>query len=222
MRLHIKLTKNTEIIPFNYQKLLTGCVHKWIGENNSQHGIVSLYSFSWLQNVKPSQKGLNLTRDSHMFFSFHESELAKEVIKGILKSPEMFCGIKVRDVLIQDTPEFFDHERFYITSPILIKRRLEDGNEKHYTYEHEESDELMTTTLKTKLREAGMDDEGVRVYFDKEYSNPKTKIISYGKIRNKANICPVFIEGAPEQIVFAWNVGLGNSTGVGFGSIEKY
>lgn len=222
MRLHLRLSRNTEAIPFNYQRLLTGCVHKWIGENNQKHGMVSLYSFSWLQNVRAGTKNLNLTRDSHLFFSFFEDEFAKDVIKGILDSPQMFYGIKVNDILIQDTPKFSNVERFFVKSPILIKRRMEDGKEKHFTFSDTESNDLMTETLKTKLKTAGLNTEGVKIYFDKTYTNPKTKIITYGEIKNKANFCPVFVEGNLDQIAFAWEVGIGNSTGVGFGSIEKY
>jgi CRISPR/Cas system endoribonuclease Cas6 (RAMP superfamily) len=30
----------------------------------------------------------------------------------------------------------------------------------------------------------------------------------------------VIIKGTPEQLAFAWNVGLGNSTGIGFGALN--
>jgi CRISPR/Cas system endoribonuclease Cas6 (RAMP superfamily) len=34
------------------------------------------------------------------------------------------------------------------------------------------------------------------------------------------NWCPIIIKGKPETKLFAWNVGLGNSTGIGFGAIK--
>ena len=39
-------------------------------------------------------------------------------------------------------------------------------------------------------------------------------------IKNKASICPVIVKGTSEQIAFAWNVGVGNSTGIGFGALN--
>jgi CRISPR-associated endoribonuclease Cas6 len=45
-------------------------------------------------------------------------------------------------------------------------------------------------------------------------------MIIYKGIANKANWCPVIIKGRPETKLFAWNVGLGNSTGIGFGAIK--
>ena len=42
MRLYLTLSKNTTVVPFNNQHLLTGCMHKWLGENNKEHGEVKL------------------------------------------------------------------------------------------------------------------------------------------------------------------------------------
>ena len=55
MRLHLKLTPNTEPIPFNYQHQLTGTLHKWLGQNDL-HDKISLYSFSWLRGSKANGK----------------------------------------------------------------------------------------------------------------------------------------------------------------------
>ena len=57
------------------------------------------------------------------------------------------------------------------------------------------------------------------ISFDLTYAKKKIKFINYRGIRNKANLCPVYIKGKPETKAFAWNVGIGNSTGIGFGSI---
>ena len=219
MRLHIKTSKSNQKIDFNYQALLTGCVHKWLGENNVEHGKMSLYSFSWFQNVEVLKSGIKLKNGSYFYLSFHDEQLAKTVLKNILQQPEMFAGARVVDVMIEETPVFSSKERFLLASPILIKRFIDD-KEKHYTYLDEVSDQLMTETLKTKAEIAGINSDGLKVSFDREYHSPKTKIISYKNIQNKVNVCPVIIEGSPEMIGFAWNVGLGNSTGIGFGALK--
>ncbi|MCH8533967.1 MAG: hypothetical protein LAT51_02760, partial [Flavobacteriaceae bacterium] len=64
MRIHLKLKSKNNQIPYNYQHLLTGCLHKWIGEKNIIHGQVSQYSFSWLQNVKTNKNGLILDENT--------------------------------------------------------------------------------------------------------------------------------------------------------------
>lgn len=221
MRIYLKLSQNKESIPFNYQHLLTGAIHKWIGKENKEHGEISLYSFSWLQNVKPNNNGVSLTRDSYFFISAFDEFLIKKMLKGILNDSEICCGSKVIDVQIMKTPEFEGSKQFLCASPIFIKRRFgEEYKERHITFKDGLSGQYLTETIKNKLSAAGLSTKGVSIEFDKEYSNPKTKVIHYKGIQNKANICPVIIKGTPEQIAFVWNVGVGNSTGIGFGALK--
>jgi len=219
MRLYLKLTKNKENIPFNYQHLLTGAIHKWIGKENNEHGDVSLYSFSWLQKVKTNNKGIELARDSYFFISAFKEDLLKAILKGVLENPFVCCGSEVYDAQIMETPEFGTKEHFLLGSPIFIKRRF-DEKEKHIVFNDELSGKYMTETMSKKLTVAGLSNEGLSIEFDKNYSNPQTKLIHYKEIKNRASICPVIIEGTSEQIAFAWNVGIGNSTGIGFGALK--
>lgn len=219
MRLHIKTSKSNQEIDFNYQPLLTGCIHKWLGKDNKEHGKMSLYSFSWLQNIDTSKKGIRLKNGSFFTLNFHDIQLVKTAVKNILEEPEMFAGARVLDVRIEFTPQFSEKERFFLASPILVKR-YNENKETHFTYLDDEVDNFMTETLKAKAKLAGLNTDNLRIYFDKTYHSPKTKIVSYKGIQNKVNICPIIIEGTPEIIAFAWDVGLGNSTGIGFGALK--
>ena len=55
--------------------------------------------------------------------------------------------------------------------------------------------------------------------FDRNYKGAKTKFIEIKGICNRANFCPVIVEGAPEVVQFAWNTGAGHLTGSCFGSL---
>ncbi|OPZ86113.1 MAG: CRISPR associated protein Cas6 [Firmicutes bacterium ADurb.Bin419] len=180
---------------------------------------MSLYSFSWLQNVETSKKGIKLKNGSYFTLNFYDVKLVKKVLKNILENPDIFAGARVLDVRIEFTPQFKEKEYFFLASPVLVKRNNE-YKETHYTYLDEEANAYMTETLKAKAKIAGLNTENLKVYFDKNYHSPKTKIISYKGIQNRVNICPVIIEGSPELIAFAWDVGLGNSTGIGFGALK--
>jgi CRISPR-associated endoribonuclease Cas6 len=78
----------------------------------------------------------------------------------------------------------------------------------------------MKETLQTKMNDAGITDDTFNIRFETTYPKAGTKMITYNGVQNKANWCPVIIEGKPETKLFAWNVGLGNSTGIGFGAIK--
>jgi CRISPR-associated endoribonuclease Cas6 len=70
------------------------------------------------------------------------------------------------------------------------------------------------------MKIAGLpEDESLKIRFDISSGNKRTKVIDYRGIKNRVNLCPVIMEGKSETKAFAWNVGLGNSTGIGFGAI---
>ena len=219
MRLILKTSSNRSIVPFDYQQKLTGVLHKWLGENNQEHGEVSLYSFSWLRNTKVAGNGLNCPKGASFFVSFYDTQRLKEVLSSIRTEPEMFCGMFVEDVIIEATPDLTQQEQFSLGSPILIKRPL-NGKITEFYYDNPESGKLLEETLRTKMKLAGIpDDDTLSIAFNLSYAKKKTKLVWYDNISNKANMCPVIIKGSNLTKQFAWNVGLGNSTGVGFGSI---
>lgn len=218
MRLHIKTTPSKEAISFNYQHILTGAVHKWLGKNNF-HDAVSLYSFSWLNGAKSTINGLSFPNGASFFISFHSVDFGKRLISGIQNDNSITDFLQVREIQIQDDPNFHSEFEFYSASPIFIKRKVENRIH-HYTFLDEIAGDLLTETLKTKLRIANISDENVTIKFNTNYAKSTIKVIHYNGIGNKVSICPIIISGTQEQLTFAWNVGIGNSTGIGFGALK--
>jgi CRISPR-associated endoribonuclease Cas6 len=218
MRLILKISANTRSVPFDYQKYLVGAFHKWLGKNDL-HDDVSLYSLSWLQGGQRVEDGLDFKNGAEWAISTYDVGLLKKLIQNIQDDPEINFGMKVEGVTICQEPQFETKQRFILSSPVFIKRQ-EGERTKFYLFSDKESGELMTSTLKNKLKKAGLNQEGLKVYFDPNYQNPKTKLISFNGIDCRASMCPVIIEGSPEQLAFAWNVGIGNSTGIGFGALK--
>ena len=220
MRIRINTTPNTHPVPFNYQQKLVGTLHKWIGEN-ALHDDISLYSFSWLQGGRKVGDALCFELGASLFLSFHDEQVMKTIIAHVLDAPEMFCGLRVTNITLVDDPDLSECEYFHCASPIFIKRRLADGTTKQYDYNDAESGTLMTETLRAKMRKAGLpDDDTLDIQFDRTYAKKRTKLVHYHNIGNKASICPVLIKGRPETKLFAWNVGIGSCTGIGFGAIQ--
>ncbi len=219
MRIYLRLSPNRLIVPFDYQVNMVGALHKWLGGRNETHDSLSLYSFSWLQGGHMSDSnGLDFPEGARWFISAHDPSLIKKIISGILDSPEVAFGMQVEEITIRETPVFSSPTRFFLGSPILVKRNMEK-DQRYYLYHEEESDSLMTETLQRKLAAASLPTVGVSVRFLRQHPGAKTKLCTYKGIKNKASYCPIIIEGSPEQISFAWDVGIGNSTGIGFGSL---
>jgi CRISPR-associated endoribonuclease Cas6 len=217
MRIHVKLSKNKNPVPFSYQKNLVGALHKWIGDNDVHDGI-SLYSFAWLKNGKKKGGSLDFSHGASFFISAYDNDLIKRIIIGIQQSPMIAFGMSVTEVILQETPNFHSEQKFFLGSPIFIKQTIE-SKQKFYYYTDADSDQLMTNTLINKLKKVGISHEGVKVKFDTNYSSAAIKGNTYDGALLKGSICPVIITGTSEQIAFAWNVGIGNNTGMGFGSL---
>ena len=218
MRIHLKTSKNDALVPFNYHEGLVSAFHKWLGLNII-HDHISLYSLSWLNGGAAQKAGLNFYNGASWFISAHDLSILKQIIQGINKDPYIKYGMAVEEIVIQEEPSFKNQEKFILASPAFIKRTIEDRI-KYFLYDDPSSSDLLTETFRHKLQKAALPYEEARVDFDITYSNPTTKLITYKGIKCKASLCPVIISGSPQQIAFAWNVGIGNSTGIGFGALK--
>lgn len=217
MRIYLQLTSNKESVPFNYQQSLVGAFHRWLGPNEL-HDDISLYSLSWLSHGKANKKGLNFPDGSTFYISAPNPELLSTLIKGIFKGHEIRWGMTVKEVRIQKTPSFGTKQRFLAQSPILIKRKVEK-HQRYYYPDDSEANSLMTETLREKLRKLHLPDK-VTVSFDQDYKNYRIKKMTYRNLDIKASLCPVIVEGEARAVQFAWEVGVGNSTGIGFGALR--
>lgn len=219
MRVYLTLTPNTGAVPFNYQPTLVGALHNWLGENELHDGL-SLYSLSWLSHGVKRKNGLDFPNGSTFYISAPHEELLSALVKGVFKGHQIRWGMEVREVIIQRTPDFGSEQKFIAQSPVLIKRRPK-GREQHLYYfpGNPEADTHLTHTMQLKMERAGI--EGVAtVRFDPEYPNPRIKMTTYKGIKIKGSLCPVIVEGDPRAVQFAWEVGVGNSTGIGFGALK--
>jgi CRISPR-associated endoribonuclease Cas6 len=137
-----------------------------------------------------------------------------------MSSPDMFCGLTVTDVIIKENPTFSETKYFKLASPILLKQKTDNCNIIHITYKDEDVDKLLENSIKHKMRIANIpDDNTLKITVDKSSAECKTKFVKIHDIGNRCFYSPIQIEGRDITKKFIWNVGLGNSTGVGFGSL---
>lgn len=231
MRLHFNLSPNAEPVSFAYQHYLTGVFHKWLAQNDL-HDKISLYSLAWLDGSRRVRNHLEFSNGAKWFVSFYEDQHAEKLVSGALNDPQMFCGMRVTRIEQQTTPAFGTKYTFKVASPVFVKGKQPPNGKPphHYLYCEPEAAALMTATLIHKMdaanRESGETrftetDKQVKVAFDREFATPKIKLVRIKNIDHKTSVCPVIIEGTPEAIRFAWNVGIGNGTGSCFGSLKE-
>ena len=92
MRIHLHLTPNRQIVPYNYQPALVGALHKWLGHNNL-HDELSLYSLSWLSKGTPRKNGLDFPHGSTFYISAPNPELLSKMVNGVLAGHEIRWGM---------------------------------------------------------------------------------------------------------------------------------
>lgn len=218
MRIHLKIRSSKELVSFNHQQLLTGTIHKWIGWNE-EHGNVTLHSFSRLEGGKIRDSGILFENGASFFFSSHDLSLSKRIIAGIQRDPKMFEGLVVSEIIIEEDPDLTNRDYFMVASPIFLKRK-EGSRVDHILYDDPRANDCLKETLQTRIKKAGIVCEDFEIKFDNTYAKAGTKKITYNGIQNRASWCPVIIIGNSDIKQFAWNVGLGNSTGIGFGAIK--
>lgn len=220
MRINIKTSPNTSIVPYDHLKVLVGTIHKWIGAENDLHGHLAMHSFSWLQGARKGNGGLLFERGASFFISAYDEALIKKIMNGVLDEPEMFCGMKVNEIKLQYTPLFEEEQQYFsVASPVLIKRKIGE-RVKHCLFSDPEANESLTQSMRKKMERSGVNASGMSIAFDKEYTAAHSKLVNYRGVMNKASVCPVLVSGNQEQIGFIWDVGVGNSTGIGFGALN--
>lgn len=223
MRLHLKLTPNTESMPYNYQHQLTGVLHKWLGQNDL-HDKISLYSFSWLRGKfkKVDQEHITFLKGADWYIKSWDEEVIGMLKNGIKEDSSVIKGMKVYKKSVKPTPNFGSVYRFEVDSPVLTRMNRDDNSREHLTFEDERADASLTRTLRRKLKEAGFSngDSEVIVGFDRSYKNAHTKLMQIRNTKLKTSICPVIVAGTPSAVQFAWNVGVGEMTGSGFGCLK--
>ena len=218
MRLHFHLTPNRQIVPFDYQANLVGAFHRWLGQNDL-HDTVSLYSLSWLDRGTPTRKGLVFPNGTSFFVSSYRDEMLSKLITGVQSGHQIAWGMEVESITIQRTPEFGEYQRFKVASPVLLRSKPEGAKQHRYHFPWEENaNDLLNRTFQSKLQYAGLDVDAL-VRFDPDYRTRKTKKINYRGVPIKAAVCPVIVKGDPQAVKFAWETGVGHSTGIGFGAL---
>ena len=221
MRLNLRLTGNTEAVPFDHLHNLIGALHKWLGRNELHDG-TSLYSFGWLKGAHPEKGHLTFPRGATWRISFYDPAAAKALLQGIMRDPVVLAGMRVFEAREQAVPAFSGCHRFLVDSPVVVRKQRTDGSKAYLLYDDASADEGLTRILQWKLHQAGFAAEhlGATVQFDRMYTDARTQLAKIKGISHRGSECPVVVTGTPEAVQFAWLVGVGELTGSGFGALQ--
>lgn len=224
MRIQIRLSTNTQTVPFNHLYQLTQRLHHWLGPENALHDGLSLYSFGWLRGGERVGNGLWFPEGASWNISFHNSEQGIKLAKGILADRKAFFGMEVDKALEMPYPAFQENQLFYVDGAVIARKIRDDKSKEYLFFDNPETDSILTRVLRKKMETAGFsleEIESTSVRFNRDNNGkPRIKKQTIKGIDHKGSSCPVIVEGSPASAHFAWLVGVGELTGSGFGALQ--
>ena len=219
-RLRINLTLPTSEVPVNNQHFLNGFIHESFGKANPYHDSFSNYSISSLQGGKlnDDKKTLNFHTETPHFFVSGDDEFLMFAVNAFIKTQASIFGMKFDSIGSFDgfkLNKYFDD--IVTISPIIVKNQ----DKRKITVQDEEFLECLMLNCQKKLAHLGIDDTSFKL----EIINPhkaKAKCVWVGDTFNPCSNVRLRVYGQPKTRETLYNMGLGGSTGSGFGSIKIY
>jgi len=213
MILTVYLTKPTENIPIRNQKEMNSFIHKTIGKDNPYHDSFSDYSISSIQGGKLIDGVLKFNSNPYIVITSNNEAFINMLVSKFMKKEYEFYGCKFQKLTLNEFTVNKYYDIIHTISPILLKHE-----NRKITIDNEKFSEILYNNCLNKLKYAGIQDNSFKIEIKKQ--NLKQKIIYVG---NTFNICTygnLIIFGEKNTRKTLYNLGLGNSTGSGFGTIQ--
>lgn len=222
MRIQLKLSPATSIVPYDYPYQIGRLIHKWLGRDNDFHDAISLYSFGQLQGGIGTVEGIKFPYGATLNISAWDDSFINRIIANMKHSDEFVGGMRLQVVNAITMPDFQNRVLLRLESPMLLKANQPGGGTQFLTFQHGEiANQALTNTVLRKLKEAGLGDyEGKISLAFRPDRNSKTKLIDIKGIQSRASMCAIYVSAPVEVMKFIWLTGVGNGTGMGFGAIK--
>lgn len=225
-KLIIEFTPNTEPVPFVTNPLVSSWFHETLGSNNKYHGEKSNYSISTLQGGKMCKNGdktyLNFENGGYIIFSTLNSDMYVELLDKLHRNKYLGYGMTYNGYSFKDfnlSPRF---DKVKTNSELLLCTK--DNNKKDIylnVKDHPEFLEILIEKTKNKLKEYLSEDDFKG--FNIELINPdkaNRKWVALPTVVHCTSMVRMKIYGTKKLRTVLYLIGIGKSTGYGFGSLS--
>jgi CRISPR-associated endoribonuclease Cas6 len=223
MRLKILLSPTKNELPINNQHLVNSFIHRALGKNNDYHDTKNDYSISSLQGGKWVKNTNRISFDNGGYITI--SSLDEKFINNILIN--LYSTIFYEDIKIigiEFVDEVFSNgwNHFSTLSPFLIKTYIDKKKYSFLTLNDVDFKDKVKTYLINKISKINpklnLDGFDVEII---DHKSHKVKKVLVKNVINLANQCQISIFCSIEVAKLLYNIGIGQSTGSGFGTIYK-
>jgi len=224
MRIKISFTKNTTPVPVNTQILLNSYVHNCLGRDNIYHDKKSDYSISSLQGgtLNIEEQTLSYENGSFIVISSLDAEFINKLLIGVITNPKFTHGMEFNGVDHINEVFINGWNHFVTLSPFLIKDYSKKKKYNFLTLKDINFKTKVKTYLINKLSainsKLDLSDFDIDIT---ENKNHRVRKIMVKNVINHANQCHISIHTNKKVAELLYNIGLGQSTGSGFGTIYK-
>lgn len=219
--MRITLTFSPTEIPFKNSSQNThsiGLVHNLLGEDNPYHDKFSNYSLSMLRGGVRVEDGITYPNGGQLFISSPDMEIINKICMSLIYGKEFkLRDMKLESWTVEDIKVHSDYDIIHTLSPILLK---DEG--KRITFEDANFIERLNIQSLAKLQKNGLTPKELKGFVIKPFHFEKAKV-ERPKIRNVVNPSSkvmLVVEGTPTARKMLYGMGLGNSTGCGFGAVK--
>lgn len=221
MIIKVYFEKTEKSIPFNHQHQMNGFIYKMLGEkSNKYHDTFSCYSVSNIQGckMKEDKSGLVFPGEPYIQIASDNTEVCNDFVCAIIntidnKSANFFGLHPVRF----ETYDFPCGKKFDIMrtiSPILLKQ-----NGRKITINDENWLKVLNENCRAKLANNGIEDKSFKIVIGNR-DNVRSKMVYVGDVFNPCTDGVFTVYGKESTRRKLYNMGIGNSTGTGFGAVK--
>jgi CRISPR-associated endoribonuclease Cas6 len=223
MRIKILLSATTEELPINHQHIVNSFIHRVLGKNNEYHDAKNEYSISSLQGGKliGGTKNISFLHGGYITISsLNEGFINNILLKLYMTS--FYCDIKVIGVEFIDEDFYNGWNHFVTLSPFVIKKYESKKVYGFHTLEDEGFEEVVKNHLISKISKINpkLDLSDFEVSIPKHVNHKISRVI-VKNVLNISNSLHISIKTNKKVAELIYNIGLGQSTGCGFGTIYK-
>lgn len=247
MRIKVNFSPNTEEVP-NNNSIMLEYVHRCLGRDNEYHDKASSYNVSHFYGgdlVEGKTNLLNFPNGGYFIISSGDDKFINSFLLGLLNNSEISYGMKYKNV--EHIKEiFFDGWNHFATlSPFIIKKILGKNEYSFLTLNGEykrvdgkylatkdegyDFQEVIKNYLVNKLSkiDSSINLSSLIIKIDecdkdgKKHNKHKVKKVYVKNVVNYANQCQLSIFCSKKVAQLLYNIGIGQSTGAGFGAIYK-
>lgn len=232
MRIKIKFEKPSKnnIVPSNNREIVTNYFHHVLGKDNEFHGDKSDYCISPIcgGNLNSDKQTLSFPNsDPFIIVSGIGEDPIGRFFRNLMKTkPGLGYGMeyKCKNILAEEEENLRDgYNNFFTLSPIFLKEYNPNKRKEDFILIKERDDFTKKLEEKTKEKLKNIDPDldlsDFKMEINEKHPAHKPKKAPYRGIGNMGSICKVDVHTNKKVAEILYHVGLGMSTGCGYGVI---